>query len=68
MLNEVLDGIIHDINKHESELSKYAKEHPVAIDHVHFDDHTEYRDCLDTQRDIFNSMKKEFFSILRDAV
>jgi len=66
--NEKLDQIIHDINKHESKLSKYAIEHPVAIDHVHFDDHSDFRDRMDSQRTIYNDMKKEFFNFLRKAM
>jgi len=66
--NEKLDELIHDINKHESGLSKYAKEHPVAIDHVHFDDHGGLRDRMDRQREIYTGMKKEFFDFLRKTM
>lgn len=62
--NEVLDELIHDINTHEHTLIDYAKEHPVAIDHVHFDDHGGIREKIETQREIYAEFKKEFLRYL----
>ena len=47
-LNEVHDILLHEVNEHVSELSEFAQDHPVAIDHVHFTDHSGFRDKMDT--------------------
>ena len=62
--NEVLDQLIHDINAHENQLSVYAKENPVAIDRVHFDDHGGLREKVETQGKIYAEFKKEFMRYL----
>ncbi len=58
---EVIDILLHDVNQHEHGLAAYAEEHPVAIDHKHFDDHAELRDRMDTFRKLFTELKKEFY-------
>lgn len=62
---EVIDQLMHDVNKHEQELSQFATEHPIAIDHVHFKDHTELRDRMDRFNDIYADLKKDFMQYLR---
>ena len=62
--NEVLDTLIHGIKEHENELVKFALEHPVAMDHVHFEDHGGLRDKVETQRALFSELKKEFMRFL----
>ena len=66
--NEVHDTLLHDLNEHANELSQFAQDHPVAIDHVHFTDHTEFRDKMDTQRTIFADFKKKFFRFLTETM
>ena len=55
-----IDELIHAVNSHESEIAQYAKEHPVAIDHVLFKDHSPLRDRVETNRDIVNEFKKDY--------
>ena len=55
-----IDELLHDINLHEKEIAKYAKEHPVAIDHVLFNDHTPLRDRIQTNRKMMDELKREF--------
>jgi hypothetical protein len=55
-----IDELLHDINLHETEIAKYAQEHPVAIDHVLFNDHAPLRDRIETNRKMMNEMKQEF--------
>ncbi len=62
--DEVIDILKHDVRKHESQLVKYAQDHPVAIDHVHFNDHGDLRDRMETQRKIYSDLKSEFYSFL----
>lgn len=61
---EVLDTLMHDIAGHEDGLVQFAHDHPVAMDHVHFEDHGGLRDKVETQRDMFGNLKKEFMRFL----
>ena len=66
--NEVIDTLIHDINEHEHKLSNRAEANPVAIDHVHFDDHTEFRGRIESQMKIYDDMKKGYLRFLTEAM
>jgi hypothetical protein len=66
--HEVLDTLIHDINAHEQTIIEQAKDHPVAIDHVHFKDHPELRDKVETQNKLYTELKTEFLNYLRHAM
>lgn len=55
-----LDELIHDLEQHEHELSKFAEANPIAVDHVLFEDHVPMRERVDTNRDIINDLKKEY--------
>lgn len=55
-----IDTLLHDITIHEQEIARYAKEHPVAIDHVLFQDHAPLRDRIDTNRKMMHDMKMDF--------
>ena len=55
-----MDGLLHDINLHEQEIARYAKEHPVAVDHVLFVDHGPLRDRIDTDRKLMHELKMAF--------
>jgi hypothetical protein len=68
MHNEIIDTLKHDIRKHESQLSHYAMAHPIAIDHVHFDDHVNLRERMDIQRNIYNEMKNDYYKFLTRAM
>ena len=57
---EVIDELVHDIKIHEQNLAQFAKEHPVAIDHVHFHDHTSFRDRMEMFEKIYAELKMEF--------
>jgi hypothetical protein len=57
---EVLDILEHDITLHQQELVQFAKDHPIALDHVMFTDHTAMRDRMDTYKKIYADMKKDF--------
>ncbi len=57
---EVIDELRHDIKQHENHLEKFAIEHPVAVDHVLFTDHSELRDRLSTFEKLYHELKVEF--------
>ncbi|MFZ1705361.1 MAG: hypothetical protein WAT79_13515 [Saprospiraceae bacterium] len=62
--NDVIDVLKKDVKRHEKQISEYAQEHPVAINHIHFDDHTSLRDRMETQREIYTELKNEYFKFL----
>jgi predicted RNA methylase len=66
--NDVIDVLKKDIKKHEQHIAEYAQEHPVAIQHIHFDDHTGLRDRMDTQRNIYTELKGKYYSFLSKAM
>ena len=55
-----IDTFLHHINKDEQNLAQFAKDHPVAIDHVHFTDHGKMRDNMEGFAKIYNELKQEF--------
>jgi hypothetical protein len=57
---EVLDILEHDITLHQQELVQFAKDHPIALDHVMFTDHTAMRDRMDIYKKIYAEMKNDF--------
>lgn len=66
--DEIVDTYLHEINVHEDELTAFAKSHPVAADHVHFKDHSELRDKVETQRVLYDKFKKSFFRYLTETM
>ena len=61
---EVIDILKHDINSHEHKLSEYAETHPIAIEHVHFKDHSDLRDRMERFYKIWIELKEEFYAFL----
>jgi len=62
--DEVIDKLKKEVKSHEKMVAQTAEERPVAIDRVKFDDHTELREKIDTQRNIYGELKSEYFSFL----
>jgi hypothetical protein len=50
----------HRIKKHEQFLVEYAETHPIAVDHIHFQDHTQLREDMDRFRELYYELKTEF--------
>jgi len=59
-----IDTFLHDINAKEHKLAEFAKDHPVALNHVHFEDHVKIRDNMEGFARIYNDMKQEFRKFL----
>lgn len=57
---EHVSDIKHRIKKHEHFLAGYAKDHPIAVDHVHFTDHADIREQFERFRELYQEMKHEF--------
>jgi hypothetical protein len=61
---EVIDELNHDINIHEDKLQQFIEQHPVAIDRVHFNDHSTLRNNIETNRKLYSELKEEFFKFM----
>lgn len=57
---EHLNIIKNAIRTHEHALADFAKDKPIAVDHVHFKDHSEIREKMDRFRELYQEMKNEF--------
>ena len=64
--HEVIDTLLHDIKIHEETLINYAKEHPIALDHVYFENHTGLEDRMEIFQKIWKELREEFMFFLRD--
>lgn len=62
---EVIDILNHDINAHEKTLVEFAKDHPIAVDHVYFDNHTGLEDRMETFAKLWKEMRAEYMDFLR---
>lgn len=66
--NEVIDELLHKINGHEHQLAKQAIEHPIAIDHVLFADHTSLREEVERNNQLYTEFKSEFVRFVADRL
>ncbi len=57
---EVIDELRHDIKAHENTLEQEAREHPVAIEHRYFTDHSSLRERMVTFEKLYRELKDEF--------
>lgn len=57
---EVIDELNHKINAHETVLVEFAKDHPVAVDHHYFADHSALRDEVQIFNKIWYELRSEF--------
>lgn len=57
---EVVDELLHGINAHETFLAHNAIDHPIAIDHLYFQDHKELREKMTRFSALYAEFKTEF--------
>ena len=61
---EVIDELRHELKLHENGLAKESIEHPIAIDHRLFTDHTTHRGAMETFDKLYYELKSEFMQWL----
>ncbi len=61
---EVIDETRHDVKQAENQLELFAHDHPIASDHIYFDDHGSLRESMNIFRDIYTDLKKNFLRFL----
>jgi hypothetical protein len=62
---EVAEELISKCKDHDKFLANQAKNHPIAIDHVLFADHTKLRDEVEMFDKIYRELKVEFMRFLQ---
>lgn len=50
----------HRIKRYDQYLAEFAENHPIAIDHVYFKDHSQMREDMERFTDLYQEMKREF--------
>ena len=63
---EVIHGLKHRIKAHEKQLSQYAEDHSIAIDHQHFHDHSSLREEMLDYRKLFSQLKESYLRYLSE--
>jgi hypothetical protein len=63
---EVNDELRHKLNEHEGTLVNYAKENPVAINHVLFDDNDALAAEVARYTELYTEMKNNFYAFLSE--
>lgn len=61
---EVNDELMHKVKLHETELEKFAKDHPVATDHVLFVDNDELKAEVTRYSQLYAEMKSDFYQFI----
>lgn len=61
---EVIDELRHKINQEEGDLTQYAKDHPIAVDHQYFRDHVDTREEMITFNKIWNELRIEYLKFV----
>jgi uncharacterized coiled-coil DUF342 family protein len=66
--NEVIDELSHDIREDEQRITEEAKANNIATDHRRTQDHPGLRDRMETFKQIFSELKKEFAGFLSTSL
>jgi succinate dehydrogenase/fumarate reductase flavoprotein subunit len=61
---QTVGDLRHAIKEHESALAHQAEEHPIAIDHVYFTDHTVLRRKMTYFTTLYGPFKIEFMNFI----
>lgn len=61
---EKIGEFLEEINLHEHNISEHYKANELVMDRIFYDKHVELRDRIDTQRNIYNELKKNLFTFL----
>ncbi|WP_340065938.1 hypothetical protein [Ascidiimonas aurantiaca] len=59
-----IDELKEGIHGHEMNMAAHERAHEVVLNREHFKQHLEHREKMDTQRDMYNDLKKRFFRFL----
>lgn len=60
----VLETLLHQINAHEENMAEHYKRNEDVINRELAKQHLEFRDKMESQREIYSKLKKDFFKFL----
>lgn len=60
----VIDDLLEDIEVHETQIAGQSKEGKDVMDRILVKKHLKFRDRMETQRQIYADLKKDFFGFL----
>ena len=61
---EKIGELMNEIEAHELNIASHSKANEEVMDRILFKSHTAFREKMDTQRTIYNDLKKRFFQFL----
>jgi len=61
---EVIDTLQHEINVHETDISKHDAQGEDSLNLPLAENHNAFRNRMETQREIYADLKKDFFRFL----
>lgn len=61
---KIINELKEEIDSHEQNIASHVNSNEDAIDRVHYRYHLDFREKIETQRNIYNNLKKRFFSFL----
>ncbi|HZJ35414.1 MAG TPA: hypothetical protein VFD29_02185, partial [Gillisia sp.] len=61
---EVIETFQNEINHHETDIAEHSKKGEEVLDQILVKKHIETRNRIEIERNIYNNLKKEFFSFL----
>ncbi len=64
MHGEVIDQLQHDINAHESEMNALSMTDDTSMNTAYTKSHFAFREKMETQREIYAKLKKDFYRFL----
>ena len=59
-----IDEFLEGIENHEHQIAGSSKSGEDSMDRILFKKHLEFRDEMETEREMFHTLKKEFFAFL----
>lgn len=62
--SEVIDTLLHDIRIHEDDMAAHLKKEENVLNVEHAKQHQAFHEKMNTQRNIYNDLKKDFFKYL----
>jgi hypothetical protein len=61
---EVIETFQNEINHHETDIAEHSKKGEEVLDQILVKKHIEARNRIEIERNLYNNLKKEFFSFL----
>ena len=61
---EKIGELVNEIDAHEHNIAKHFEANEDALDRILYKKHSNFRDKIDTEREMYHDLKKNFFKFL----